>query len=83
MAAGPRDLLKEDPRIDWTVDNVLGVRNWGEKVEQEDSAISANDDHSDEPASQDNCIRTGGQCVREILRTQHPPGRLMPKITPG
>ena len=32
VAAGPRDLLKEDPRIDWTVDNVLGVRNWGERL---------------------------------------------------
>jgi hypothetical protein len=27
VAAGPRELLKEEPRIDWTVDNVVDVRN--------------------------------------------------------
>ena len=67
MAAGQRGLLREDPRIDWTVDKVLGVRNWGVKVEQEDSAVATNDDHSDEHASQDTCIRIGCQCEQENL----------------
>ena len=39
----------------------------GVKVEQEDSAVATNDDHSDEHASQDTCIRIGCQCEQENL----------------
>ena len=34
VAAGPREKLKEEPRIDWTVDNVVGVRNYNGAVVQ-------------------------------------------------